>query len=81
MTDLAMRLNYVIAKARESKAEGLIYYNLKSCDTIRSEARIFEEVLEKELKIPMLLIETYSLADIGTTRTKVEAFLEMLRGV
>jgi benzoyl-CoA reductase/2-hydroxyglutaryl-CoA dehydratase subunit BcrC/BadD/HgdB len=28
MTDLAMRLNYVIAKARESKAEGLIYYNL-----------------------------------------------------
>lgn len=82
MTDLAMRLNYVIAKARESKAEGLIYYNLKSCDTIRSEARIFEEALEKELKMPMLLIETeYSRADIGTTRTKVEAFLEMLRGV
>jgi benzoyl-CoA reductase/2-hydroxyglutaryl-CoA dehydratase subunit BcrC/BadD/HgdB len=80
MTDIVMRLNYMIAKVRESKAEGLIYYNLKFCDTMRSETRIFSEALEKELKIPILLIETeYSQADIGTTRTKVEAFLGMLR--
>jgi len=82
MTDIMMRLNYVIAKARESNAQGLIYYNLKSCDTFRSEVRIFEKALEKELKIPTLLIETeYSPADIGTTRTKIEAFLEMVKGI
>ncbi len=82
MTDTAMRLNYVIARARESHAQGMIYYSLKSCDTFRSEAKVFEEALEKELNIPTLLIETeYSPADIGTTRTKIEAFLEMLRGV
>lgn len=82
MTDTAMRLNYVVARTRESHAQGLIYYSLKSCDTFRSEVRIFEEAVEKELGIPTLLIETeYSPADIGTTRTKVEAFLEILRGV
>lgn len=82
MTDTAMRLNYVVARVRESNAQGLIYYSLKSCDTFRSEVRIFEEALQKELGIPTLLIETeYSPADIGTTRTKIEAFLEMLRGV
>ncbi|MBS7622132.1 2-hydroxyacyl-CoA dehydratase [Candidatus Bathyarchaeota archaeon] len=82
MTDTTMRLNYVVARARESRAQGLIYYTLKSCDTFRSEFRIFEEALRKELGIPALLIETeYSPADMGTTRTKIEAFLEMLRGI
>ena len=82
MTDTAMRLNYVIAGARGSHAQGMIYYSLKSCDTFRSEVKIFKEALKKELNIPTLLIETeYSPADIGTTRTKIEAFLEMLRGV
>ncbi len=82
MTDTTMRLNYVVARARESRAQGLIYYSLKSCDTFRSEFRIFEETLRRELGIPTLLIETeYSPADMGTTRTKIEAFLEMLRGV
>ena len=82
MMDYMMRLNYVIAAARESKSQGLIYYNLKSCDTYRSEFREFQEDIKKELGIPSLLIETeYSPADIGTTRTKIEAFLEILRGV
>ena len=82
MMDFMMRLNYVIASARESKSQGLIYYNLKSCDTYRLEFREFEEAIKKELGIPSLLIETeYSSADIGTTRTKIEAFLEMIRGV
>ncbi|MFC1507035.1 2-hydroxyacyl-CoA dehydratase subunit D [Thermoproteota archaeon] len=82
MMDFMMRLNYVIATARESKSQGLLYYNLKSCDTYRSEFREFEEDVKKELGIPSLLIETeYSPADIGTTRTKIEAFLEMVRGV
>ena len=82
MMDFMMRLNYVIAAARESKSQGLLYYNLKSCDTYRSEFKEFEEDIKKELEIPSLLIETeYSPADIGTTRTKIEAFLEMLRGV
>jgi benzoyl-CoA reductase/2-hydroxyglutaryl-CoA dehydratase subunit BcrC/BadD/HgdB len=82
MMDFMMRLNYVIATAREGNSQGLIYYNLKSCDTYRAEFREFEEDIKKELGIPSLLIETeYSPADIGTTRTKIEAFLEMLRGV
>lgn len=82
MTDIMMRLNYAIATARESEADGLIYYSLKACDTFRSEIRIFEKAIQKELGIPTLMIETeYSPADIGTTRTKIEAFIEMLRGI
>jgi benzoyl-CoA reductase/2-hydroxyglutaryl-CoA dehydratase subunit BcrC/BadD/HgdB len=60
----------------------LIYYNLRYCESYRGELRLFEEALKKEMKIPLLLIETeYSPSDVGTITTKVEAFLEMIRGV
>ncbi len=60
----------------------MIYYNLRYCDSYRGELSLFENALKKELKIPVLLIETeYSPSDVGTIRTKVEAFLEMIRGV
>lgn len=80
-TDLAARLDHVTTVAREYRAKGLIYYNLKYCETVRSELKFFEDALKKELNIPTLFIETeYSPSDIGTIRTKVEAFLEMIRG-
>lgn len=80
-TDLAARLDHVTTVAREYRVEGLIYYNLKYCETARSELKFFEDAVKKELNIPTLFIETeYSPSDIGTIRTKVEAFLEMIRG-
>lgn len=81
MTDTVVRLNHVVSVAREYRVKGLIYYTLKYCGTFKSEFKLFENTLRKELNIPVLLIETeYSPSDIGAIRTRVEAFLEMIRG-
>ncbi|UCG54018.1 MAG: 2-hydroxyacyl-CoA dehydratase [Dehalococcoidia bacterium] len=79
MTDLPKRLNRMIRIARDYAVQGLIYYNLKYCDIWRAEFKFIKDALYKELSVPSLLIETdYSPTDIGTIRTKVEAFLEMI---
>jgi len=81
MTDLQKRLNRVMRIARDYSVQGLIYYNLKYCDIWRAEFKFIKDTLYKELSVPSLLIETdYSPTDVGTIRTKVEAFLEMIGG-
>ena len=81
MTDLPKRLNRIVRIARDYAVHGLIYYNLKCCDIWRSEFKFIKDTLYKELSVPSLLIETdYSQTDVGTIRTKVEAFLEMIGG-
>jgi benzoyl-CoA reductase/2-hydroxyglutaryl-CoA dehydratase subunit BcrC/BadD/HgdB len=79
MTDLTKRLNRMAKIARDYKVSGAIYYSLKYCDTWRSEFNPIKDYLGKELAVPTLLIESdYSSSDIGSIRTKVEAFIEML---
>jgi benzoyl-CoA reductase/2-hydroxyglutaryl-CoA dehydratase subunit BcrC/BadD/HgdB len=79
MTDLPKRLNRIIRIARDFSVQGLVYYNLKYCDIWRAEYKFVKDALYRELSIPSLLIETdYSPTDVGTIRTKVEAFLEMI---
>lgn len=81
MTDLPKRLNRIIRIARDYSVQGLVYYNLKYCDIWRAEFKFIKDTLYKELSVPSLLIETdYSPTDVGTIRTKVEAFLEMIGG-
>ncbi len=79
MTDLQKRLNRIVRIARDYAVQGLVYYNLKYCDIWRAEFKFIKDTLYKDLSVPSLLIETdYSPADVGTIRTKVEAFLEMI---
>ena len=81
MTDLPKRLNRITKIARDFRVHGLIYYNLKYCDTWRAEFKFINDTLYKELSVPTLLIETeYSPTDVGTIKTKIEAFLEMMGG-
>ena len=82
MTDLDKRINRLAKIARDYRVAGLIYYNLKYCDTWRSEFQLIKHYLYQELAIPSLLVESdYSPSDVGTIRTKVEAFIEMLGGL
>ena len=81
MTDLPKRLNRLVRIARDYSVQGLVYYNLKYCDIWRAEFKFMKEALYNQLSVPSLLIETdYSPTDVGTIRTKVEAFLEMIGG-
>ena len=56
-----------------------MHYNLQFCHTYANEAIKIEQRLEKE-GIPLLRIETdYSDEDAGQLKTRIEAFLEMLK--
>jgi benzoyl-CoA reductase/2-hydroxyglutaryl-CoA dehydratase subunit BcrC/BadD/HgdB len=82
MTDLDKRIARMLKIARDYRVNGLVYYSLKYCDTWRSEFQMIKEHLSNELKVPALLVESdYSPSDVGTLRTKVEAFIELLGGL
>jgi benzoyl-CoA reductase/2-hydroxyglutaryl-CoA dehydratase subunit BcrC/BadD/HgdB len=82
MTDLDRRLQRTAMIIQDYEIAGIIYYNLKYCDNWRTEFPVIKEYIQKELKTPMLLIESdYSPSDVGTFRTKIEAFIEMIRGI
>ncbi len=73
------RLDDIVRLAKEYQVDGVVHYNLQFCHTYANEAVRVERVLEKE-GIPLLRIETdYSDEDVGQLRTRVDAFLEMIR--
>jgi benzoyl-CoA reductase/2-hydroxyglutaryl-CoA dehydratase subunit BcrC/BadD/HgdB len=73
------RLDDIVKLAREYQADGVIHYNLQFCHTYANEAVQVQQRLAEE-GIPLLRIETdYSDGDTGQLRTRVEAFLEIIR--
>ena len=72
------RLNHIIEMHEEYRVDGVIHYGLQFCQPYLMEAIPVEKALEK--KIPTLRIETdYSMEDVGQLKTRVEAFVEMLK--
>jgi len=73
------RLDDIVRLAREYQVDGVVHYNLQFCHTYANEAVKVEKALAKE-GIPLLRIETdYSDEDVGQLRTRIDAFLEMIR--
>ena len=73
------RLENVTAMARELKADGVIHYGLSFCQPYAIEAFKVEKAL-REAGVPMLAIETdYSMEDVEQLKTRVEAFVEMIK--
>ena len=74
------RIDQVIREYEESAAEGVIDYCLQFCHTYNIEAVKLREACEKR-GIPFMAIETdYSPDDVGQLQTRVEAFIEQIRG-
>jgi len=74
------RAEHAAAMARELKADGVIHYALPFCAPYQIEASPLEQSLEKQ-GIPVLRIDTdYSPEDTEQIRTRVEAFIERIRG-
>ena len=74
------RIDQVLKEYRESGAEGIIDYCLQFCHTYNIEAVKLREACEKR-DIPFMSIETdYSPDDVGQLQTRVEAFIEQIRG-
>jgi benzoyl-CoA reductase/2-hydroxyglutaryl-CoA dehydratase subunit BcrC/BadD/HgdB len=73
------RLDDIVRLVKEYHADGVIHYNLQFCHTYATEAVQVEKRLEEE-GIPLLRIETdYSDEDAGQIKSRVEAFLEMVK--
>lgn len=73
------RMDDVVKLDKEYQADGVVHYNLQFCHTYANEAVRIEQHLEKA-GIPLLRIETdYSDEDTGQLKTRIEAFLEMIR--
>lgn len=73
------RIDDIKRLIKEYHVDGVIYYNLQFCHGYNVEYRKVERALKEE-GTPVMMVETdYSGNDAEQVRTRVEAFLEMLR--
>jgi benzoyl-CoA reductase/2-hydroxyglutaryl-CoA dehydratase subunit BcrC/BadD/HgdB len=73
------RLSHIVEMFETYNADGIIHYSLQFCQPYLMESMPVEKALE-EKKMPTLRIETdYSQEDLGQLKTRIEAFIEMLK--
>jgi benzoyl-CoA reductase/2-hydroxyglutaryl-CoA dehydratase subunit BcrC/BadD/HgdB len=73
------RTGHILDLAKEFKADGVIHYSIQFCTPYTVEAYKVEKILQ-ERGIPILKIETdYGMEDMGQLKTRIEAFLEMVK--
>lgn len=73
------RLNHIMEMAETYRADGVIHYGLQFCQPYLMEAIPVEKALVSK-NIPTLRIDTdYSMEDVGQLKTRVEAFIEMIK--
>jgi benzoyl-CoA reductase/2-hydroxyglutaryl-CoA dehydratase subunit BcrC/BadD/HgdB len=78
MYDTERRISHLKQELDKTNAEGVIYFVLKFCDPYLYEVPAAEEALRR-IGVPMLFIEgEYTGRISGGTRTRVQAFLEIL---
>ncbi|MGD0623272.1 MAG: double-cubane-cluster-containing anaerobic reductase [Thermodesulfobacteriota bacterium] len=71
------RLENIKSMTKKLRADGVIHYALQFCTPYMMEAYKVEKALGK---IPFMRMETdYSMEDVGQLKTRVEAFLEMVK--
>jgi len=73
------RLDHIVEMAKDLKVNGVVHYGLSFCQPYAMEAYKVEKAL-KAADVSMLAIETdYSMEDVEQLKTRVEAFVEMIR--
>jgi len=73
------RLEHIVEMAKQYKADGVIHYGLQFCQPYLMESMPVEKALE-EKNIPTLRIDSdYSMEDVGQLKTRVEAFIELIK--
>ena len=73
------RREYVDEIAKEYKADGIIYEQMKFCDPWACERMVGSHVLRDEYGYPVLTIDRpYAVGNSGQIRTRVQAFVESI---
>jgi len=75
------RFDFTLKLVKDFGVSGVIWYELLCCETYDSESYFFSQEMG-DRNIPMLILESdYSTVDTGQLKTRIEAFIEILRGV
>jgi len=78
MMNLEKRWEYLLKIIKDNQVKGVIFYNLKFCDTSFFELPIIRERLQK-YGIPSLCLEgEFASSTSGRIKTRIQAFLEVL---
>lgn len=73
------RYEFVAGLAKDFKVDGIIWYQLLFCETYDIESYYFVHKM-KQLGIPVLKLQSdYDVLDRGSIKTRMEAFVEMLK--
>ncbi|MBC7130804.1 2-hydroxyacyl-CoA dehydratase [Candidatus Bathyarchaeota archaeon] len=73
------RINWLKTRIKERRVEGVIYYVFRGCMLYAMEYMRIKRVLDK-MEVPVYYLDTdYTREDVGQIKTRVEAFLEMLK--
>jgi benzoyl-CoA reductase/2-hydroxyglutaryl-CoA dehydratase subunit BcrC/BadD/HgdB len=79
MTNTGKRFDHILRLVDEYKVDGIVFYTMKFCDPFLFDVPILKTRLERK-GIPLLLLEgDYTSGTLGRVKTRVEAFVEMLR--
>jgi benzoyl-CoA reductase/2-hydroxyglutaryl-CoA dehydratase subunit BcrC/BadD/HgdB len=74
------RLDFALKLITDFNVSGVIWYELLNCETYDSESYFFAQKMG-ERDIPMLILESsYGTADSGPLKTRIEAFIEIVKG-
>jgi len=79
MMDFTRRIDHVMDLVAEFEIHGVICYTLKFCDTFLYDVPLLKKRLDAR-KIPSLFLDSdYTPGSMGRIKTRIEAFLELLR--
>jgi benzoyl-CoA reductase/2-hydroxyglutaryl-CoA dehydratase subunit BcrC/BadD/HgdB len=78
--DSDRRLLHLRNLTRELRADGVVYYCLRFCDSYAFKATETKTYLETRAGVPVLTVHSeYGESDLGQVRTRIEAFVEIIR--
>lgn len=75
------RLDFAKEKINEFNVDAVIWYELLNCETYDAESYYFEKELSKINKPVLVLGAEYSPADVEQINIRINAFVEMVKGV
>jgi benzoyl-CoA reductase/2-hydroxyglutaryl-CoA dehydratase subunit BcrC/BadD/HgdB len=79
MKDAQRRFDYIFQLIDEFRADGVIFYTLKFCDPFLYDIPVLKSQLG-DRGIPSLILEgDYTPGTLGRVKTRIQAFVEMLR--
>jgi benzoyl-CoA reductase/2-hydroxyglutaryl-CoA dehydratase subunit BcrC/BadD/HgdB len=74
------RFDFALSLIIDFNVSGVIWYELQCCETYDQESYFFNKKM-REQNIPMLIVESnYDISDVGPLRTRIEAFIELIKG-